>query len=785
MKLSYILLLLSASMANAISLIPKNDHDNFYYYAVQLKRSELSSAIDSLSRPGSQNDAHLLTKRAADVASFLGYHYLGQVGELEEYHLFAHPKLSKRSHIPLSHENSLNGADEEEHHPHVLKKRLQDVSDDIIWVDQQIPKRRLFKRATILTDSDKKSLSITDPGFENQWHLENRLQVGNDINVTGVWKEGYFGKGVNVAFIDDGLDHDHPDLADNFYLEGSYDFNDHRNKPTPTLSDDTHGTRCAGEVAAKRNDVCGVGIAWETKVSGIRILSGPLTEVDEAAAINYDYQNNHIYSCSWGPPDNGRAMDAPPKIVADAFYNGIVKGRKGLGSLFVFATGNGGAVYDNCNFDGYTNSIFTITIGAIDRTNEHPKYSEECSAQMAVTYSSGQGSSIYTSDIHGRCAAGHGGTSAAAPLASGMYALVMSIRPEFTWRDFQYVTVKSALPINLDDGSWVTVAKGRKYSHRYGFGKLDAWALVHAAIDHKVVEPQVYYQSPAVQVNQPIPEGGDGVSSTFEFKQEYMAAAQMSRLEQLTVTVNIQYPRRGDISVSLTSPNGYVSILATTRPYDDNANGFKAWTFMSVKHWEENPVGVWTINVKDNDHPDLTGTFVSWHITLYGEAVKGATVDKPVDPAKQTPNASPIDSKPSSVPASPNQGNPSKNTSENDDASSSGYFGFAVMGLLSVVGIVGYVQYRKQKTKNTEQTRDYEFEVLYHDDNSLSDVFYEEEDDGMHDLEQGLAKRDASRANDHKSSSPATMMQIGGQQHKPSDSQAQLFSMEDDEFSDD
>jgi kexin len=86
---------------------------------------------------------------------------------------------------------------------------------------------------------------------------------------------------VTVCFIDDGLDYTHPDLKDAFYAKGSYDFNDHVALPTPRLSDDRHGTRCAGEVAGKRNnDVCGVGIAWDAKVSGIRILSGKLTEAD-------------------------------------------------------------------------------------------------------------------------------------------------------------------------------------------------------------------------------------------------------------------------------------------------------------------------------------------------------------------------------------------------------------------------------------------------------------------------------------------------------------------------
>ena len=38
-------------------------------------------------------------------------------------------------------------------------------------------------------------------------------------------------------------------------------------------------------------------------------------------------------------------------------------GRNGYGSIFVVASGNGGTAHDNCNFDGYANTIYTITIG--------------------------------------------------------------------------------------------------------------------------------------------------------------------------------------------------------------------------------------------------------------------------------------------------------------------------------------------------------------------------------------------------------------------------------------
>ena len=57
---------------------------------------------------------------------------------------------------------------------------------------------------------------IVDPVFPKQWHLVNNVIEENSVNVTGVWAEGVFGKGVNVAIVDDGLDMHSDDLAPNF-----------------------------------------------------------------------------------------------------------------------------------------------------------------------------------------------------------------------------------------------------------------------------------------------------------------------------------------------------------------------------------------------------------------------------------------------------------------------------------------------------------------------------------------------------------------------------------------
>lgn len=66
------------------------------------------------------------------------------------------------------------------------------------------------------------------------------------------------------------------------------------------------------------------------------------------------------------------------------------QGRRGLGSVFVWASGNGGRSKDHCSCDGYTNSIYTISISSTAESGKKPWYLEECSSTLATTYSSGE-----------------------------------------------------------------------------------------------------------------------------------------------------------------------------------------------------------------------------------------------------------------------------------------------------------------------------------------------------------------------------------------------------------
>lgn len=483
------------------------------------------------------------------------------------------------------------------------------------------------------------SLGIEDPIFQEQWHLYNHLQPGHDINVTGLWANNITGHGSTVCIVDDGLDMDSLDLKDNYFAGGSWDFNDVGPDPKPRLADDRHGTRCAGEVAAVRNDVCGVGVAYDSKVAGVRILSKLISNADEAVAMNYGYQKNDIYSCSWGPPDNGQEMEAPNILIQRAMVNGVQKGRAGKGSIYVFAIGNGAASDDNCNFDGYTNSIYSVSVGGIDRKGLHPYYSEKCSAQLVVTYSSGSGDAIHTTDVgKDKCYAGHGGTSAAGPLVAGIYALALQVNPTLTWRDIQYLTVLSAVKVDPtpSDSDWVmNKAIGREFSHQFGYGKADAWALVEMARTWTNVKPQAWYFSPWLHVKHQIPQGEKGLASHFDVTEQMVKDANLERIEHVTVTMNVDHTRRGDLSVELRSPTGMISHIATHRRNDEAKEGYADWTFMSVAHWGETGVGRWTVIVKDTNVNDHKGFFTDWRLKFYGESMD-ASIAEPLPLPKKT-----------------------------------------------------------------------------------------------------------------------------------------------------
>ncbi|PFX21740.1 Neuroendocrine convertase 1 [Stylophora pistillata] len=206
-------------------------------------------------------------------------------------------------------------------------------------------------------------------------------------NIIPVWKAGYTGKGILVAVVDDGIDGSHPDLRENYNLKASYDYLD--SKPAQFGNKvPGHGNRCAGIIAGVANKLCGVGLAYNAKIAGVRLFGPGETTTDalEAKALVHEQGSVDIYSNSWGPESRGFEIKGPGLLTIKAMEYGIDRGRGGLGAIYTFAVGNGGRL-DSCAYNGYVNSIYTIAITGVNQDGSKPVYAEECAGIMATAYS--------------------------------------------------------------------------------------------------------------------------------------------------------------------------------------------------------------------------------------------------------------------------------------------------------------------------------------------------------------------------------------------------------------
>ena len=85
----------------------------------------------------------------------------------------------------------------------------------------------------------------------------------------------------------------------------------------------------------------------------------------------------------------------------------------------MWATGNGGYLDDDCNADGYTSSIYTISVGSVSSYGLSTYYDEMCSSTTAVVYTADSheryelGNPLVTTGLHHQCTDSFRGTSSA------------------------------------------------------------------------------------------------------------------------------------------------------------------------------------------------------------------------------------------------------------------------------------------------------------------------------------------------------------------------------------
>lgn len=264
-------------------------------------------------------------KSADEVAANLGFENRGAISNLPGYFTFVHQQTESRHKRSAEHQTRplLN-------HPRVKWAKQQTLLFRYKRGFEAIDRAARYARV-------KKDINhFDDPGWPKEWYLYDSGfdSASGNLGVLEATKKGYTGKGVVVCIVDDGLDYRHPDLRANYDAENSIDINDeHSYGPLPDDStlENAHGTKCGGEVAAVAdNGICGVGVAYNASLCGIRMLDGTITDAVEARSLGHNCDTVDIKSASWGPKDDGKTFGGPEELTKRVIEECARHGRKGL-----------------------------------------------------------------------------------------------------------------------------------------------------------------------------------------------------------------------------------------------------------------------------------------------------------------------------------------------------------------------------------------------------------------------------------------------------------------------
>ena len=513
----------------------------------------------------------------------------------------------------------------------------------------------------------------TDTLYGSQWHFAaighgdnlsvagTSANINNTVGMSTVWDE-FTGAGVVVGVYDSGTEYIHPDLA------GNYDASLHvvidgvtiDGAPVHVTGDPdaaAHSTSVAGLIAASDDGVNGTGVAFGVTHTAVNIFTNtnPVfinaadpTKFYEAlrwATDHFDVVNNSWGSTPvYGASQNSNTVGTFAYNVVAAFQENVEEGRGGLGVIVVKSAGN-----DNIDAGGESsnNSRFTLTVGSVSDDNWASSYSNYgfnllVSAQggdYAVMNSLG----TWTTDMLGTegynlrsnvnanvdYTDSFGGTSSAAPIVSGVVALMLDANEGLGWRDVQNILAYSAhmteASFNVNPqwaryinpvlgspntfkhtGSWQTNGAdnwnggGAHYNRDYGYGLIDAYNAVRMA------EVWNLFGDAATSANEYTTSWTSGtldmaladrVGSVNGVTTYNFTVSDDMVLEHLSFTVNLTHSWFGDLVFTLTSAEGTVMVMEgiNSTPAATGLN----WTFGLDSLRGENLAGDWTLTITD------------------------------------------------------------------------------------------------------------------------------------------------------------------------------------------
>ncbi len=463
-----------------------------------------------------------------------------------------------------------------------------------------------------------------------QWHLKNtgNLQAGGarqDINVEAAW-EITKGAGVTVAVIDGGFQLDHPDLRDNTLTALN-----HTPARTFFRQRQSHGTSVAGLIAARDNGFGMVGVAPRASIYGSNVVEAFSSDVARNQALAAEAALLHLAQTAVSNNSWGFGGDGAPKLTGaawpSAIERGLSEGFGGKGTVYVFGAGNGGD-NDYSNLSEINSHYGVVTVCAVNYRDVRSPRSVRGPNLWVCAPSNERYSDLpqIATTTNGGYTDAFGGTSAAAPLVSGVVALMRAANLELTWRDVRLIIAATARKNDASNSGWHqgalkygSTSARYNYNHTYGFGVIDAGAAVALAQTWPGLPAYRTVTVTSASLNETL--DNNTITETLAIEGDYIEF-----IEYVTVNLDIDHDKFRELTIDLIAPSGASSRLLAGTAGD-------LWQLLlpqelrspidlgSARHLGEDPEGTWTLTVKDPSLPD-DGTLKAWSLTIRGHGLK-------------------------------------------------------------------------------------------------------------------------------------------------------------------
>ncbi|MBS1706987.1 MAG: S8 family serine peptidase [Armatimonadetes bacterium] len=468
-------------------------------------------------------------------------------------------------------------------------------------------------------------------GSYGQWHLNNTMTAGLDVNIIPAWNRDLTGLGVTIGVVDDGMEYTHPDLSANYSATHSYDFFGGDADPAPGTGD-FHGTSVSGVAAARGGNGIGVtGAAPNASVSCQRIgFTDTFTDAQLADAVMFHSAlPNHFIEVK------NHSYGYTEPFVPDPLGVAATELSMAAKTIHCYAAGNWrGSWAQDANKQDLLTSSDVVTVAALGSTGSFSSYSSfganvtctapsSASGGLGITTTDRTGSLGYNGMADQNYTNGFGGTSSATPLVVGIMALVKQVNPNADSRFAKHLLARTCKIVNSgdstlsSDGGWRTNAAGYHFNQNYGFGLIDADAITQQAATYAGTTPRVTFDSGVIDVSTAIPDNGAAVSRSY-------TVTGSGKVEDVRVKARITHPFRGDIQIKVTSPSGYTSRMSY-RSTSDNGSLID-WTFLSNAFWGESATGTWRVDVYDTTAGNV-GTWNDFRLLVNtGDVVGSKTI---------------------------------------------------------------------------------------------------------------------------------------------------------------